>query len=67
MPKPKNPCAKNCPKRRAGCAVGCGDWDKYVEQRDAWYIERSEAKKMDNIMYDRAIKRKIRRMKEGYE
>lgn len=41
----KNPCFNretrtDCPKRKAGCAVDCPDWAKYVKERDEEYERR---------------------------
>lgn len=36
----KHPCAKECPRRQAGCAVDCPEWADYVKKRDEEYKER---------------------------
>ena len=65
MRKPKNPCGQDCARRKAGCAVGCKDWADYVAARDAFYIELHEDKVDVQAQVSKAIKRRIRRRKDG--
>lgn len=67
MKRPENPCGKDCARRKAGCAAGCPDWDRYILERNRYYVEMHKIKEDDNAVRDRAIQRKIRRMKEGFE
>ena len=48
-----NPCYNeetktDCPRRHAGCAVGCPDWAKYSEEKQELYKQRVED---NNIRY----------------
>ena len=36
----KHPCVKDCPDRKAACAVTCEKWKRYVEERDKVYKKR---------------------------
>ena len=36
----EQPCVKDCPGRKAGCAVGCEKWADYLEKRQKIYDER---------------------------
>jgi hypothetical protein len=67
LKQPVNPCGRDCAKRCAGCAVDCKEWHEYVEARNAYYDARHEVKRQESMARDRAIRRKIRRVKEGYE
>ena len=67
MQRPENPCSRDCPKRHAGCAVGCKDWKDYVVARNAFYIATHKAKQAYSMAREQALKRKLRRIKEGYE
>lgn len=40
----------DCPRRRAGCAVDCPEWAKYVKARDAEYVERRREKDADSVL-----------------
>lgn len=65
--KNPNPCAKDCPRRAAGCAVTCPEWAAYQEERDAGYAER--ARKCVNMLYTPGgigvVKRHARDQKRG--
>lgn len=42
-----NPCydrlnKKDCPRRKAGCAVGCPDWDEYLKAREEYRRKQRE-------------------------
>lgn len=39
---PKPPCGKDCPERKAGCAVSCEKWRAYVKERNENYENRRE-------------------------
>ena len=39
---PKPPCGKECPDRKAGCAVTCVKWRAYLKERNAFYEKRRE-------------------------
>lgn len=39
----KQPCVKDCPDRKGGCAVTCEKWAAYVKERDKRYAEQAEA------------------------
>lgn len=43
---PKPPCGKNCPDRKAGCAVTCEKWRAYIEERNAYYEKRVEEREL---------------------
>lgn len=32
-----NPCVKDCPDRKAGCAITCEKWAEYRTKRDQYY------------------------------
>lgn len=34
------PCVKDCPDRKAGCAINCEKWAAYLKEREAMYEER---------------------------
>lgn len=41
----QNPCYNtltktDCPRRTAGCAVGCKEWADYVKAKDEMYLKR---------------------------
>ena len=36
----RHPCAKDCPDRKAKCAVTCEKWAAYVEERNRRYEEK---------------------------
>lgn len=36
----KQPCVKDCPGRKAGCAVDCEKWAAYLEKRAELYEKR---------------------------
>lgn len=66
MKKPEQPCVKECPNREVGCATKCERWKAYVKARDEYYAERHKLKEEYEQARDQAIKRHIRRMKEGF-
>lgn len=35
-----NPCVRNCPERKAGCAITCEKWEEYRAKRDQYYKTR---------------------------
>ena len=42
----KNPCydtatKTGCPNRCAGCAVGCPEWKKFMEEKEQFYKRRN--------------------------
>ena len=39
---PKQPCRKDCPDRKAGCAISCEKWAAYLKQREAYYEKRQK-------------------------
>lgn len=39
---PKPPCGRECPNRKAGCAIDCEKWAAYVVERDKTYKKRVE-------------------------
>lgn len=41
----QQPCVKDCPDRKAGCAVTCGKWAEYVSTRNTYY----ERQKLEQI------------------
>jgi len=43
MSNPPNPCYK-CFLREAGCAIHCGNWNKYVTERETKYKEKAQRK-----------------------
>jgi hypothetical protein len=63
--RPENPCGRDCKKRTVGCAVGCKDWAEYVAARDAFYIWLHNEKVDVQAEVSKAIKRKIKRGKDG--
>lgn len=36
----KQPCVKDCPGRKAGCAVNCEKWAEYLKKREKLYEDR---------------------------
>lgn len=42
-----NPCAKDCPDRKAGCAINCTAWAEYRNKRDLFYQQKLEAKEAE--------------------
>ena len=38
----ENPCGKDCPNRKAGCAIKCPEWLEYVAKRNEVYKARVE-------------------------
>lgn len=49
MKKPKQPCAKDCKGRAAGCAVRCTNWALYVSARNEWYEEQKREKEKNEM------------------
>ena len=43
----KHPCAKDCPDRKAKCAVTCEKWAAYVEERNRRYEEKLKGEHHD--------------------
>ena len=37
-----NPCTPDCPKRGAGCAIGCAEWAAFVAKRQEVYAARAK-------------------------
>lgn len=56
----KQPCARDCPDRKAGCAATCEKWKTYVEERNAGYEERHKMWEEKNVAFETKI-RHIRR------
>ncbi len=54
----KNPCHK-CPRRVAGCAIGCPDWDKYVKERDENYKRRNRENASNDMAWE-SIRRHLK-------
>ena len=53
----KQPCARDCPDRKAGCATTCEKWKSYVEERNAGYEERkynNDFQSCKRVVIDRA-------------
>lgn len=48
----KQPCARDCPDRVAGCATTCEKWKAYVEERNAGYEERRKSREFDEVCYE---------------
>lgn len=67
MKKPEPPCTRTCDRRAAGCGATCEAWKAYEKARDEFYIERQKEKEGYQLARDQAIKRHIRRMKEGFD
>lgn len=67
LKRPEQPCGRDCARRKAGCAVGCADWGRYILARNQYYVDLHKIKEDNNAARDRAIQRKIRRMKEDFE
>lgn len=62
---PKPPCVKDCPGRKAGCAIDCEKWAAYVVERDKTYKKRVEdmdrnmnTAQRDRVTDTRAAKKK---------
>lgn len=55
-----NPCKKDCPDRRAGCAIACKAWADYREKRDKLYQERYQAKESEGL-----TRKTLRKQKEA--
>lgn len=56
----KQPCARDCPDRVAGCATTCEKWKAYVEERNAGYEERlrnNDFESAKRVVIDRAERR----------
>lgn len=50
------PCAKDCPRRAAGCGSTCEEWQKYVKKRNAQYEERREMWEKNNMIFEGKVK-----------
>lgn len=48
----KQPCARDCPDRKAGCGTTCEKWQAYVKERDAEYEKRREMWEEKNMIFD---------------
>lgn len=62
----KQPCARDCPDRTAGCGSTCPKWKKYVEWRTAEYERRKREYEQDeckSIAIERALRRRRSRRK----
>lgn len=55
-----NPCVKDCPDRKAGCAITCKAWAEYREKRDLLYQKRLKAKEVEGL-----TKEALRKQKEA--
>lgn len=53
----KQPCEKDCPRRRGGCAVDCPDWAKYVEQRTKDFARRLQEADIATAVCEGRIRR----------
>ena len=42
----EQPCVKDCPGRKAGCAINCEKWAEYLKRREKLYEER--LRRMEN-------------------
>lgn len=51
-----NPCKKDCPDRKAGCAIDCKAWKEYRQERDELYQNRRETCE-SQVRTKQAIKR----------
>lgn len=49
--KPKNPCGRFCADREPGCAVTCAKWQRYEEQRNAFYKQNLERKEQARLTH----------------
>lgn len=62
---PKQPCSKDCPDRKAGCAINCEKWSTYLKEREVFY-EKRLIESETNVRNDskrNAINHSIRRKK----
>lgn len=48
----KQPCAKDCPQRAAGCAVSCERWSEYVKAREKQYADRADISMIKGAICD---------------
>lgn len=54
----------DCPRRCAGCAKDCQEWDEYVRQRNAMYDERLRYSETGNDIREARGKMAIAAMKK---
>ena len=38
--RPKAPCGRDCPDRKAGCGSVCEKWKQYEAERAEWYAAK---------------------------
>lgn len=64
---PKPPCGRDCPDRKAGCAIDCEKWAAYVVERNKVYAARiaENDKNVNTAQRDRATGQKISRKKNN--
>lgn len=48
----KQPCHRDCPKRKPGCGATCPDWAAYIKERDEEYQRRHRMCKINEIRED---------------
>lgn len=56
---------RDCPRRKAGCSVGCPDWDKYVEARNKQYEKKWQEQSEMYAVYDIKRKRSEKRQRDA--
>ena len=49
---------KDCPDRKAGCAVDCYKWAEYVRARDAEYKAKQAQRAADDVLIQGMAKRR---------
>lgn len=52
----KQPCHRDCPKRKPGCGATCPDWAAYIKERDEEYQRRLDACKVSEAIRDSVIR-----------
>ena len=48
----QQPCMRDCPDRKAGCAISCPKWAEYIKKREAEYSRRLDIKRIGEAIRD---------------
>ena len=54
----KQPCGRNCPDRKCGCAVTCPKWAAWVDYRSKSYEEKLKADQAEKYLAYKSAKKK---------
>lgn len=57
----------DCPRRCAGCAETCPEWEKYVEERDALYEKFRSEREANSVISHNSFNHQIKSCKKKME